>query len=257
MPRRSALAAALLISAPTLANPRALPFTYPTDSLAKGAIEVEQFVDLTPVRIEAEVPTFEPRAKLVTELEVGITDRLEGAIYFVFAQDPGPEGGFGFDGIKERLRYRLADPGEWPVDVALYLELQEAPDAFEVEFKVLLQRRLGPVTVMVNLWAEREFFWAGGGAWVLNPTAGVTWQVRPWLNIGLEYWVHGELGGEGEEAGFDEAFHHFVGPALMVQVGRAWLSVAPYLRLDGFDRGAQVGDGYGRVWIRTVVGVNL
>jgi hypothetical protein len=119
---------------------------------------------------------------------------------------------------------------------------------------VLLQRRLGPVTIDVNLWAEREFFWAGDGAWILNPTAGVTYQVRPWLNIGIEYWAHAEY---GPEHTFNEDWHHFIGPAFMVQSGKFWWSVAPYLRLDGFDRGAKVGDEYGRVWIRSVVGLNI
>jgi hypothetical protein len=254
MHRPSALGV-LIVAAAAAANPRALPFTYPTDSLAKGGVEVEQFVDLTPVRVEAETPTFQPLAHLITELEIGITDRLEAGLYWAFNQTPGEQGRFSFDGILERIRYRLADPGAWPVDVALYFELQQAPDAFEVEGKVLLQRRVGAVTVMVNLWAEREFFWKGGGVWVLNPTGGFTWQVRPWLHLGLEYWGHVEL--DAGAPGFDEAFHHFLGPAVMLQVGKVWWSFAPYLRLDGFDRGAQVGDSYGRVWVRSVVGVDI
>jgi hypothetical protein len=175
-------------------------------------------------------------------------------MYFAFFDDPG-EGAFHWDAIKQRARYRFAEPGAWPIDVALYLELAEERDAFEVEAKLLLQRRFGPLTVDVNFWAEREFFWAGGGAWVLNPTAGITYQVRPWLNIGIEYWSHVELG--AEDAGFNEAFHHFIGPAFMVQSGKFWWSVAPYLRLDGFDRGAQPGDEFGRVWIRSVVGLSI
>jgi hypothetical protein len=252
---RSALGVVLLAAA-AAANPRPLPFTYPTDSLSQGSVEIEQFVDLSPVRVDTgPYPQFAPATALTTEVEVGITDRLEIGMYFAFFDDPSQGGAFHWDAIKQRARYRFADPGEWPVDVAIYLELAEEYDAFEVEAKVLLQRRLGPVTLDVNLWAEREFYWAGGGAWVLNPTAGVTYQLRPWLNVGFEYWGHAELG--VEDAGFNEAFHHFIGPALMVQSGKFWWSVAPYLRLDGFDRGAQPGDEYGRVWIRSVVGLNL
>jgi hypothetical protein len=235
------------------ANPRPLPFTYPTDSLARGAIEIEQFVDLTPVRIDdGSKPSFAPLTQFTTEVEVGLTDRLELGLYFAFFDDFTA---FHWDAIKQRIRYRFDDPGEWPIDVAIYVELAEEFDAFEIEAKLLLQRRIGPVTIDVNLWAEREFFWAGGGAWILNPTAGVTWQVRPFLNIGLEYWGHAELG--IENSGFNEAFHHFVGPAFMVQAGNFWWSVGPYLRLDGFDRGAKVGDEFGRVWIRSVLGLNI
>jgi hypothetical protein len=243
----------VLVSAAAQATPHPLPFTYPTDSLPKGAIEVEQFVDLTPVRIDdGSKPLFGPMTQFTTEVEVGLTDKLELGLYFAFFDDLTA---FRWDAIKQRIRYRPMDPGEWPIDVAFYLELAEEFDAFEVEAKILLQRRFGPLVIDVNLWAEREFFWAGGGVWVLNPTAGVTYAVRPWFNIGLEYWGHGELG--GENPGFNEDFHSFLGPAFMVQAGNFWWSVAPYIRLDGFDRGAQPGDEFGRVWIRSVLGLNI
>ena len=48
-PIRSSLVVALLTCVPALANPRVLPFTYPYESLAQGGLEIEQFVDLTPV----------------------------------------------------------------------------------------------------------------------------------------------------------------------------------------------------------------
>jgi hypothetical protein len=160
-----------------------------------------------------------------------------------------------FDGIKQRLRYRLADPGDWPVDVALYFEVAEMHDELELEAKVLLQRRFGPARVMLNLWGEREFAYTSGGAWVLNPTAGVVYELRPGLTIGLEGWLRGKVGTDAP--GFNEQFHAFVGPALMVSIGKLWWSVAPYVRLDGLDRGAQRGDEFGRVWIRSVVGIEL
>jgi hypothetical protein len=43
----------------------------------------------------------------------------------------------------------------------------------------------------------------------------------------------------------------------MISVGRLWFSVAPYVRLDGLDRGAQRGDEVGRVWVRSVLGLEL
>jgi hypothetical protein len=252
---RLGLAAGLLVSAVAFATPRPLPFTYGTDSLATGNIELEQFVDMTPVRPEAG-DGFSPWVQLITEVEVGITDKLELGLYYQALAEPG-DGLVAFDGIKQRLRYRLADLGEWPIDVAFYAEVAEMHDELELEGKVLLQRRFGRARVMVNLWAEREFHYSGGGAWVLNPTAGAVYEVRPWFQVGIEAWVHGELGVTGETPGFNEDFHGFVGPTFMVAVGNLWWSVAPYVRLDGFGRGAQRGDEYGRVWIRSVVGLSL
>lgn len=242
---------AVLVSAIAFATPRPLPFTYGTDSLATGNVEVEQFVDMTPVRIEE---GFAPNVTLITEVEVGITDKLELGLYYQALAGPD-DGMVVFDGIKQRLRYRLAEPGEWPIDVALYGEVAEMHDELELEAKILLQKRFGAARVMVNLWGEREFAYTGGGAWVLNPTAGFVYEIRPWLIIGLEGWMRGEVGGDAP--GFNESFHAFVGPTVMVSVGKLWWSVAPYVRLDGLDRGAQRGDEFGRVWIRSVVGLEI
>ena len=44
--------ATLLALAPTArANPRPLPFTYQSESLAKGTGEVEQFIDFVPTEV--------------------------------------------------------------------------------------------------------------------------------------------------------------------------------------------------------------
>ena len=244
------LAAVLLLSTlPALANPRALPFTYPYESLSKGDLEIEQFVDLTPVQsIDADaVKHWTANFQLITEVEYGLTDKLELGLYFQFVSEPG-EAPLIFDGIKQRLRYRLAEQGDWPVDVSLYAEVAEMHDEVEVELKVNLQRRFGRAKVMVNLWGEREFHYDGTGAWILNPTAGVTFEVRPWFHLGVEYWMRAEV---------DADTHHFVGPAFSVQFKKLWWTVAPYLRLDGLGTAIPFNDPFGRFWIRSVIGLNL
>jgi hypothetical protein len=248
---KAVMAAVGLIGTAAWATPRPLPFTYGTDSLAPGNIEIEQFVDMTPVRIDE---GFAPDVTLVTEVEVGLTDKLELGLYYQALAGPD-DGVVVFDGIKQRLRYRLADLGEWPVDVAFYGEVAEMHDELELEAKVLLQRRFGKARVMVNLWGEREFAYVGGGTWWLNPTAGFVYEIRPWLIIGLEGWMRGAVG--VDHPGFNDQFHGFVGPTVMISVGRLWFSVAPYVRVDGFDRGAQKGDEVGRVWVRSVLGLEL
>ena len=44
------LAVPLLAPRAAWANPRPLPFTYPWETLGEGALEIEQYVDMTPVR---------------------------------------------------------------------------------------------------------------------------------------------------------------------------------------------------------------
>ena len=247
---RTSLSAALLVcSLPALANPRALPFTYPYETLSRGDLEIEQFADLTPVQsIDVDAKkSWSAKFGLITEVEYGLTDKLELGLYFQFVTEPG-EAPLIFDGIKQRLRYRLAQQGDWPIDVSVYAELAEMHDEIELELKLNLQRRIGVAKVMVNLWGEREFHYDGTAAWILNPTAGVTFEIRPWIHLGVEYWARAEI---------DAYTHHFVGPAISVQFKKLWWTVAPYLRLDGLDAPLATNDKFGRFWLRSVIGLNL
>src|SRR5262249_58078484 len=103
-------------------------------------MEIEQYIDTTPLKTgDPKDPggqVWDQRYVLQTEFEYGITDRLELGLYLVFANDTG--GPLAFDGTKQRLRFRLAEQGEWPIDVALYGEVAEFHDEFELEEKVIL-----------------------------------------------------------------------------------------------------------------------
>ena len=255
---RAALLACLLPAA-ALGTPHLLPYTYSYATNPGGAFEVEQYVDFTPVPVfDAMGNRFlSPRGILTTELEYGLTDRLELGFYFQLSTDTAAGTGdipLQLDGVKQRARLRLADAGEWPVDVSLYLEVAELATEVELEGKVNLERRFGSLTLLANLWGEREWYYRGVSEWVLNPTGGVSWQLTPALHLGLEYWMRWEFGGP---ANMVQPAHHFIGPALLLQGKQVWLAVAPYLRLDGWNVAGQIGDQYGRVWIRTIIGVEL
>jgi hypothetical protein len=255
---RTAVVLALLPSA-AFATPHLLPYTYSYATSPPGEFEVEQYVDVTPV------PAFDQqaeqlltmRAVLTTELEYGLTDRIELGLYFQLSNNPG--GGSGdwplfFDGLKERARLRLAEPGEWPVDVSLYLEVAELSTEVELEAKVNLERRFGPVVALANLWAEREWYYRGAAEWVFNPTGGLSWELSPAIHVGLEYWMRWEFGGPANSA---QPARHFLGPALLLQSKKVWLAIAPYLRLDGWNTAPRIGDLYGRVYVRAIVGAEL
>ena len=255
------------------ANPRPLPFTYQSETLPTGAVEVEQFVDLVPVRI---VPA-SGNAKVgwylasqdQTEFEVGLTDRLELSLYLTYVPQPSsneaqsvpqlPEG----NGVKQRVRYRLADPQAWPVDVALYGELSENEREIEVEAKIILQRRVGRVRFITNLWAEDEFYFNGVREWVLNPTAGVTAELSPRYHLGAEAWMRAEdqVAGPGGR-GFVVKPHVYIGPAFMMNFGRLWWSNGIYLQVTNLGETQQQelagnGDPFGHVWARTIVGLSF
>jgi hypothetical protein len=262
---RLVLAAVLLAPGAALANPRPLPFSYPYETLPEKGLEVEQVVDTTLVRAldgtgaEAWLPT----STLVTEIEYGITGRLELGLYFQLADDRSNPiaSPLRFDGIKQRLRYRFADSGVLPVDLAAYLEVAELKNELELEGKIIAQRRFGRLTVTTNLWLEREYYYSGRKEWVFHPTLGASYQVTPAFYLGVESWVIAEVADQKSPpdpvGDFNAGPLAWLGPSLSVQSTKFWVTLGVYARLNQFDRPARVGDLYGRFWLRMMLGIEL
>jgi hypothetical protein len=256
---------ALLAAAPAGATPRSLPFTYPYDTLPAGASELEQYVDVIPTRVPRERAdgTVEGvlghRYALQTEFEYGITDRLEAAFYVVFRQAASVgAGSLHLQGIKQRLRYRLANDHEWPVGAAVYFEVAEFSDEIELEQKLILGRRFGRLQLLANLWFEEErYFQTKETKLIYNPTAGATWEISPRVIVGLEYWVRGRFDGGAASTDAPTSAHHYLGPTLLLQGESMWLSVGAYVGLSSVTRGFEVGNAYGPLWVRALLGVDL
>jgi hypothetical protein len=256
--------AVLLLATPAAATPRSLPFTYPYHTLPAGVAELEQYVDIVPARVARERSdgTLEGvlghRYVLQTEFEYGITDRLEAAFYLVFQQAAAAgSGSLHFEGVKQRLRYRFAGEDEWPVGVGGYLEVAEFSDEIELEEKLILGRRFGRLQILANAWFEQERnFQAKETEFIYNPTVGATWEFSPKVIAGLEYWVRGNF----EHEGGDEAsssVHHYLGPTLLLQGHTMWFSVGAYLGLTSLGKGFRIGEDYGPLWVRALLGVDL
>jgi len=265
------MTAVLAAASAARATPVPLPFTYPYETLGQGELEVELYGDMTPLRVEADPADatkgrlWEPAYVLQNEFEYGLTDRVELAAYQVFEANPvdGGTNVMDFDGFKFRVRARLAEAGEWPVDVALYLELETLHDEYGLEEKVILARRFGAVHAMANLWVEQSYARpfdadARDFEFVVNPTGGFTYEVTPWFQPGVEYWARGELGTHGETPTdvVNNRVHHFVGPTVHFDWGKLWWSLGVYADLT--NMGAPLpGEAYGPVWARTLLGLAL
>jgi hypothetical protein len=52
-------------------------------------------------------------------------------------------------------------------------------------------------------------------------------------------------------------YHHYLGPTLLYQTGMVFLSLGAYARLDGVAKSAVVDDPYGKLWVRSIVGLEL
>lgn len=255
--------AALLL----LGHPRPFPYSYTYPTVPPGRLEVEQYVDIVPVRVERENPDgtidgiMSARFALQTELEIGLTERLEFGFYLAFEQGGG-NAPLQFRGIKQRLRYRLFEQGELPVDIALYGEIAEFFNEIELEEKVLLSRRFGPLIVAMNLWVEQEYYFdANEWKFLYNPTVGASYELSPNFSLGVEGWMRGRFDQNSDNAvtvgPLAGQTHVFVGPVLLAQLGEYWASVGGYVRLDGLGDALTVGDAYGPVYIRVILGAGL
>jgi hypothetical protein len=261
------VAGACSSSASASANPRPLPFTYNYETLPEGGAEVEQYVDLVPVEAVSTTSgtnVWYTATQFQTELEYGVTDHLELAIYGALEPTPGDAYASTPDltegtGLKERLRLRVADENVLPVDIALYGEVVEYETEFELEAKIILQKRIGNLRIAANLWAEREWYYSVNQRdWVVNPTLGATYQVTPLVNLGVDSWLRAEFPSTAPHPRpFSVGPHEYVGPAVMLDFGKIWWSTAVYARVTNLDHTAEPGEGFGPIWVRSVVGIGF
>jgi hypothetical protein len=266
--RGLALAAITAASARTSANPRPLPFTYTTDTLGPGQVEIEQYVDLVAAR--AISPSTSKRqwylpSAFQTEIEIGLADRLELGLYLTFVPDPGEQfaskvlfPGAG-NGMKQRIRYILADPGAWPIDVGLYGELVENEREIELEAKILLQKRFDRLRIAANLSGEYELYFSEQREIVLHPSFGATYEVTPSFHVGLDGWLRGEYPRNPAPPSrtFGLGPQAFLGPAVMMNFGKLWWALGAYVRVTDTSHDLQVGEPYGPIYIRSLIGYDL
>ena len=158
------------------------------------------------------------------ELEYGLTNRLQVAYYEVIKWDRTKD--WRRDALKVETKYRFAEAGEWPVDVALYGEYEgpngrQDGDSDALEGKLIVSKDLGPWNVIGNLIAERKIneheFWG------LEYRAGVSYPVTQRVRLGLE--LRETLGAPEGEFGARRKGHEVqLMPGL-------YASVTPHVRL--------------------------
>lgn len=141
----------LCLGGNAVADQRQYVWTYEYATLAKDSAEIEYY--LTGVTKDRQKDSSSDSQQQV-ELEYGITDHLDAALYQVFDQkektatEPGT---MKYSGYKFRLRYRIAERNQLPLDVLLYAEHQERVDAKNVfEGKIILTKDVGKLNVAYN-----------------------------------------------------------------------------------------------------------
>ncbi len=217
-------ALAVLALAPTVARAdrRYYGETYNASTAPKGSLDLELWSTLHDSPREAEGP---PRLwRHQVELETGITDRWDVAVYNIARQIQGRD--LEYEALKLETRYRLSEPGRWFVDPVLYLEVKKTfvdERPFSVEEKIILAKDIGRLNLALNLAAEQEF--ADGveheGEWAL----GASWEVVPALRVGAE--AFGSVAEEETAPGKEKLEGlAYAGPAVSIAFGRSWLVLA-------------------------------
>jgi hypothetical protein len=165
---------------PARADQRNYVWTYEYGTLAKGNAEIEFYQ--TAVMKNKDVRSASDWTQQL-ELEYGVTDHFDVGIYQVYEQAAGSTA-LTYAGFKFKARYRIAEKNELPVDVLLYLEHEESTvEGNAIEGKLILAKDLGRFNLAYNQIYERRYETGKGEH---EYAAGVSYEVVPWLHIGVE-----------------------------------------------------------------------
>ena len=187
MPVITALAASAslaLWTSPSEADLRDYLLNQGYSTAERGEFEVETFNDLHLHRANHS-DTYASNHEV--ELEYGLTDHFQLAGYAVWAWEQGAP--VAYDQWKAEVKYRLADAGTLPLDLAVYLEYANQngsppDDSDTVEGKVILSKDWRQWNATVNLVAEKQIQHASAAAF--EWTAGLNYGWTPRLSTGLE-----------------------------------------------------------------------
>ncbi len=179
------------------ADLRSFTHTYEYSTVPEGRTALELWSTQGRSTWDHRTPQFYEQ---ILEVEHGITDHWDMAFYTVLEQITGgvaSTAALHLAEVKLETRYRLADRGEWPVDVLVYLELSKhfGESVYGIESKVIVARDFDRLLVAANAISE---IYLGKNAAELEPelawAAGATYQAHPKVRLGAETWGALEAG---------------------------------------------------------------
>jgi hypothetical protein len=246
-------AAWFLLGAAALAGESPFGYVYTTDTHPRGERELEQWLTRRHGQSRGDYDLWQGR----TEIEYGITDRLQTSLYLnydhVSAFHNRPDGTTGpgayvpdavdpharygrtfFQSFSSEWIYRILSPYKDPIGLALYLEPSWGPDERELETKLIVQKNFLEDRVVwaanLTVAAEKERFhgdWEREGE--LELTTGLAYQFAPRWHAGVEYRHHRGYEGPGFSAGKRAYAVNFIGPSVHY-ASRKWWLTATFLR---------------------------
>jgi hypothetical protein len=117
--------------------------------------------------------------------------------------------------------------------------------------------------IAANVIGEHEWYYASPQQdWVFDPSAGVTYEVTPVFQPGIDSWMWLEHTNSytampGVPTPLNLRPNVYVGPAILLDFGKFWWSTGAYLRVSSFGYELNPGDSFGAVWFRMMVGISF
>ncbi len=169
------------------------------------------------------------------ELEFGITDRLQLALYLSDwrVQWDRQRTTTEWRDVAVEAIYKLTDPVTDGFGTALYGEIKGGPELLVVEAKLLLQKNFGPTVIAWNGIIEAE--WEGENldesTGVLGQSLGVSYEISPKFLVGAEL-LHEVEGSEW--SGWNDHVLN-IGPNVSIRTDKFWLTVTPLFQVTDLE----------------------
>jgi hypothetical protein len=196
------------------ASQRNYVWTEEYDTLGKGNAEVEFYKTAVTPDLKSHQPADWTQQ---IEVEYGITNHLNASLYEVYEQ-PGDSAALSYTGYKFELKYRIAERNVLPVDVLLYAEHEtNTPAGSAFEGKLVLAKDIGKTNISYNQIYELKY---STGAGEHEYAAGISYEVVPWLRIGIE-----------SKGSYSES-EYAAGPTLSWMGNRIWANIGALYGLN-------------------------
>ena len=154
------------------------------ETLKRGDVEVELYNDMNFAEAD-NAGTY--NSKHQVELEYGLTNRFQLSYYEVYTWNRPQD--WERDAFKIEAKYRFAEAGKWPLDVALYTEYENPNGPRQahsdvLENKLILSKTIGRFAAVANVVFEKPL--NNGEPWAYEYTAGASFALTPRTRLGLE-----------------------------------------------------------------------
>ncbi|MCL5991319.1 MAG: hypothetical protein M1419_04380 [Bacteroidetes bacterium] len=216
------------------ADQRSYVWTYEYQIMDIGKAEFEQYTTFS----SPDIDSFKTMGstELNFELEVGMNDRFDFAVYQVFKQSA--EASLKYSGFKLRGRYKFFKKDEFFVNPLIYVEYigNQSFSKHEFEAKLILGKDLGDFNISLNPYFEYAY---EDNGWEFTPkyAVGACYHASPLFSLGVE--------AAGDKSG------NYFGPTISHGGPGLWFSLGSLFKLGEVDAGKP------EFRVRMIIGVEL